>query len=381
MSLDPFEGAASLSDGDGEPALAVRHDDPLPENMSPEVWRALERATEQARIVFDGSADAGELRQFLVVVKGAVRRIITREAPGFEESAPTITPAIRVLDYVRRAFVDELRAEDPEEAQQAIHVLSALGHIQCALDRVNTTRGAEQVIEREALGLVIEVAHDMRSPLSAILFLVDMLRTGRSGAINALQERQLGIVYGAALGLSQLAGDLLDFVRGHSKLIDQHPVPFSVTEVFNSVRDIVQPMAEEKGVTIRLAPPDDDARLGLPLALNRVLLNLTTNAIKFAKEGEVIVTARQLADSRVEFSVRDSGRGIPMGVMGQLFQPFRKTEQEGTYAFSSTGLGLAICHKLVTAMGSELRVTTSPKQGTRFFFELDLPTAGKTVSQ
>ncbi|HET7565508.1 MAG TPA: HAMP domain-containing sensor histidine kinase, partial [Gemmatimonadaceae bacterium] len=307
--------------------VLVHARDTVPEDMSPEVWRALERATEQARIVFDGSAESTELREFLLAVKRAVHRIIAHEAPGFDE-ARAVPPAVRVLDYVRRAFIDELRAEDPEEAQHAIHVLSALGHIQCILDRVTSAQGAERIIEREALSLVVEVAHDMRSPLSAILFLVDMRRTGRSGAINALQERQMGIVYGAALGLSQLAGDLLDFVRGHARLIDQHPVPFSVSGVLNAIRDIVQPMAEEKGVSLQLVAPENDARLGLPLALNRVLLNLATNAIKFAKEGQVVVSARQLSPTRVEFSVRDCGRGIPMGVMGQLFQPFRKTEQE-----------------------------------------------------
>lgn len=233
------------------------------------------------------------------------------------------------------------------------------------------------VVERDAMELAVEVAHDLRSPLAAILFLVDMLRTGRSGAVTPQQERQLGIVYSAALGLSQLAGDLLDFVRGHERLIDSHPVPFSISGIMHAVRDILQPMAEEKDVRIQLVTPEHDARLGLPHALHRVLLNLATNAIKYASEGEVIVAARQCSATRVEFSVRDFGRGIPAAVVEQLFQPFRTTGRDGTCTFSSTGLGLAICHRLVTGMASELNVATSPEQGTRFWFELELPVAGE----
>lgn len=242
---------------------------------------------------------------------------------------------------------------------------------------MTTMPAAELGVEREALELVIEVAHDLRSPLSAILFLVDMLRTGRSGAVSPQQERQLGIVYGAALGLSQLAGDLLDFVRGEARLIDSHPIPFSVGTVLHGVRDILQPMAVEKGVRVQYITPEHDARLGQPHALHRVLMNLATNAIKYASEGEVIVAARELSATCVEFSVRDFGHGIPDTVMEQLFQPFRSTARDGARTFSSTGLGLAICHRLVAAMGSELAVTTSPEQGTRFSFELELPSAGE----
>ena len=105
------------------------------------------------------------------------------------------------------------------------------------------------------------------------------------------------------------------------------------------MRDIVQPIAEEKSLTVRLTPPEADFRIGHPVALSRVLLNLTTNALKFTAEGFVEVIARQTRPRRVEFSVRDTGRGIPPQSMATLFEPFRRRQKPGEYAFSGSGLG------------------------------------------
>jgi Signal transduction histidine kinase len=81
--------------------------------------------------------------------------------------------------------------------------------------------------------------------------------------------------------------------------------------------------------------------------LNRILLNLTSNAIKFSSDGVVTLGALQVSPTIVEFSVQDSGREIPAEVMEQLFRPFRRSDVRRTRTFSSAGLGLSICHKLI----------------------------------
>jgi signal transduction histidine kinase len=220
--------------------------------------------------------------------------------------------------------------------------------------------------------LVVEVAHDMRSPLTSILFLVETLRKGHSGPVNAVQERQLALVYSAAFGLSSIASDFIELARGGDQLIERTPVPFSIGELFHSVRDILIPMAEEKGLEIRLTPPPGDFRVGYPSALGRVLLNLATNAVKFTAAGFVSLAATQVAPARVRFTVQDSGPGIPEEIMAQLYEPVRRLNA-GTKSFSSAGLGLAICSRLVSKMNGGLRVESGPGVGTRFSFELDLP--------
>lgn len=228
----------------------------------------------------------------------------------------------------------------------------------------------------DGLELLVEVAHDLRSPLTSILFLAEALRGGQSGDVNDVQRRQLGIIYSAALSLISVASDVIELARGGDRIEDKELSPFSVTETLESVRDIAQPLAEEKGLMLRILPPTNDERLGYSVALSRVLLNLTTNALKFTEQGFVEIVARETDASRVEFSVRDTGNGIKPDVEARMFQPFRLAARaDRKHEFSGSGLGLAISRRLVEAMGSELQLETRPEWGTRFFFELFLPSA------
>lgn len=223
------------------------------------------------------------------------------------------------------------------------------------------------------LEFIAGVAHDLRSPLTSILFLAETLHSEKSGEVNDLQRRQLGIIYSAALGLVSVASDMIELARGGAGLTERRPIPFSITEILESVHDIVRPMAEEKGLRVQLFPPAVDQRLGYPLALSRVLLNLTTNGLKFTENGFVELSCRATSETRVEFSVRDTGKGYSAEAMENLYEPFRRSRDGKTFGFSGSGLGLAISRRLVTAMGSTLAVETRPRWGTRFHFELDLP--------
>jgi len=91
----------------------------------------------------------------------------------------------------------------------------------------------------------------------------------------------------------------------------------------------------------------------------------------------VEIRVEQRSRSRFEFVVRDTGKGIPPRVLTFLFQTFRRRDTPRDYSFSSAGLGLAICSKLISAMNSELHVDSDAESGTRFRFELELPIASK----
>ena len=225
------------------------------------------------------------------------------------------------------------------------------------------------------LDLVVEMAHDLRSPLTAIVLLAEALQRGQSGPVNETQQRELGLIYSAALSLSGTASDVIELARGSSRLLDRDAVAFSVAELFASVRSMVLPLAEVKRLEVRVVPPIPERRLGRGRALARVILNLATNAVRFADAGFVEIAARPLGPAGLEFSIRDTGPGIDPQTLQVLYQPFRKRAAALRHEFSSSGLGLAICRKLVRAMGSELRVETRAGWGTRFSFALDLPPA------
>ncbi len=224
------------------------------------------------------------------------------------------------------------------------------------------------------LELVVELAHDLRSPLTSILFLAEALQQGQGGSVTLEQGRQLGLIYSAALSLCATASDVLELARGGNRLVDRAPAAFSVAETFASVRSMIQPIAEEKRLALRLVHPVPERRVGHARALSRVLLNLATNAVKFTDTGFVELAARPIDSRRLEFSVRDTGAGIDPALLHAPYQPVRAAA-DGRHQFSSSGLGLAICRKLAKAMGTQLAVETRPNWGTRFYFEVDCPPA------
>lgn len=291
------------------------------------------------------------------------------------EGLPATLPWRRLHEALHSGFLQVIQTDLAHDldAKDALNAIFAFEEVRHALDRDLALRFASRLSGQDGADLLVEVAHDMRSPLGSILFLAERLHQGQSGAINPVQERQLGLIYSAAWGLSLLASDVIELARGGDRLVDHDPIQFSVAETMTSVFDIVKPMAEEKGLTVTCRPPEVDYRVGFPSALTRVLLNLTTNSLKFTVKGGVEMNARQIDYTHVEFSVTDTGRGIPASVLQTLFEPFRPRLAPGQYAFSSAGLGLSICQKLIHAMGGELKVETELEKGTRFSFVVDLP--------
>lgn len=255
-----------------------------------------------------------------------------------------------------------------------VRMLAAIERVRESLEQTDEPDCLGPLSGPQGLRLLSEVAHDLRSPLTSILTLAEALRRGQSGDVNEVQRRQLGLIYSAALGLSSTASDVTELAHGGDSLAEES-YPISINEIFESVQDIVQPMAEEKGLGVQLVVPSVDQRRGHGLALGRVLLNLTTNALKFTDEGFVELAARMDGAVTVEFSVRDTGRGMSADDLSRLYQVFRRDSGQGEYCFSGTGLGLVICRRLVRAMGSDLQVETDLGAGTRFYFKLDLPPA------
>jgi signal transduction histidine kinase len=258
--------------------------------------------------------------------------------------------------------------------QTILEVLAALEEYRGLLRPGGTEELAARLAEPDAFELVVELAHDLRSPLNSILFLSEVLRSGHSGPVTDHQWKQLGLVYSATLGIVSVVSDVMDLASEQKGTVIEDPSPFSIGSVFDSVQKMVGPMAEEKGISLEFRLPDYDRCLGTPGPLGRILLNLTTNALKFTDDGWVRVSAEKLGRSIVEFSVQDTGRGIREEEIGRLFQPFRKSPHRSGYFFSGSGLGLSIVKRLLAALGSELKIETTMGEGSRFSFRVELPT-------
>jgi len=280
------------------------------------------------------------------------------------------------------ALIDEVLnvPANDAEAGSALVVLRALmslrSHAETSSSGARASPGSDNLrasmAGAGAFELLVEVAHDFRSPLTSILFLAEALRDGHSGPVTEVQRSQLGLVYSAAFGLASIASDVMDLARREKDLIDDEAQPFSPAEVFRSVERMVRPIVEEKGLELRVVVPERWQLVGHPHALSRVLLNLTTNALKFTDEGSVEIGVKPVPHGRVEYYVQDTGRGISADEQQRLFQPFRRRserEQEGHY-FSGSGIGLSIARRLLRAMGSDVNLDATGERGTRFSFVL-----------
>jgi signal transduction histidine kinase len=311
----------------------------------------------------------------------AIGLAVDRRHPSYLlalEPRPPRLVTQRLLTLVHSELLRSWSEASSTSPLRLLRHLQALEAVRDALEHDVSEQFGAQLGGSNGLDFLVQIVHDLRSPLTSILFLAETLMEQRSGPVNERQHRQLGLIYSAAFGLSSLTSDTIELARGGDQLADDRLAPLSVTELLESVCDIVRPIAAEKGLTVSVTLPATDVRLGHALALRRVLLNLTTNALKFTERGSVTIGAVEQAPTRVGFSVRDTGPGINPEALASLFHPFRRSAKAGRYLFSGTGLGLALTRRLVRAMGSELYLETRPGWGTQFWFDLEVPPADLT---
>lgn len=321
-------------------------------------------------------SDLGEAKSSLEWLARSVDMACRGFVPDRRENASALSRYL--LDRLGSVLLSLVSDESSLDRSDTLRLLRGVDVVRRTIEPEWDRYFSSQLSGPDGLNLVVEVAHDIRSPLTSIRCLAETLERGQSGPVTEVQRKQLRLIYSASLGLSSMATDVIEIARRGDVLADGEPVPFSVAETLESVVDMVRPIAEEKGLVVRFEAPATDQRMGRPVGLSRVILNLTTNALKFTDEGSVEIVARATGLSRVEFSVRDTGHGISDEAMAILYKPFRRSSGRAGrsgHFFSGTGLGLAMCRKLLAAMGTELQVETSTGVGTRFFFDLELPPA------
>ncbi len=326
--------------------------------------------------------EALTLRARLDELGELVRQSRRLDSPVIEGSEHIDSVSRQLLDLLRRQVLLAAHAAgDAEGFAESHRLLMAIELLSITAESTATMGLPWMRHDANAKEVLAEVAHDMRSPLGAILFLVERVRSGQSGSVNEAQAKQLGLAYSAAFELNGLTSDLTELAHGGRRLTELDPMPFAISTIIHSVEALVRPIAEEKGLELVTFVPPRDVRIGNASALTRVLLNLCTNACKFTDAGRVVLSADVIDEDKIQFTVRDNGRGLP-DELAAAFSPSAVSARRGfaipaSRRFSSTGLGLAICSRLVTAMGGVISLAdTSPddtRSGTALTFTLRLP--------
>lgn len=208
------------------------------------------------------------------------------------------------------------------------------------------------------------VSHDFRAPLYSILSAAALLKSD-----SVPREESATAIQISAGTLLDFVNNLLDFARMESGRLTLNLQPFPLARPVKEVGQILKPQAERKGLLLRVQMENDlpATVIGDEQRLRRILLNLTGNAVKFTEKGFVEIKV-QRAGEGIEFSVNDTGPGIPEALRAKMFDPFA----QGEASRDGSGLGLAICRELTALMGGSLEVDTA-KTGSRFYFAITLP--------
>jgi protein-histidine pros-kinase len=218
------------------------------------------------------------------------------------------------------------------------------------------------------------MSHELRTPLNAIIGFTGTLLMKLPGPLNVAQEKQLGTVQSSAKHLLSLINDLLDLAKIESGKVELHAEPVACREVVQEVAASLRPQAEAKGLSldVSVAPPDLVVRADRR-ALSQILLNLTSNGIRFTEQGGVRLDVRRLEEGvqfLTEFAVADTGVGIQEADQAKLFQAFTQVGAPRKRRFEGTGLGLHLSQKLAELLGGRITFHSEFGRGSTFTLTL-----------
>ncbi|MDR1159113.1 MAG: transporter substrate-binding domain-containing protein [Syntrophomonadaceae bacterium] len=232
------------------------------------------------------------------------------------------------------------------------------------------TKAAEAAAKAKS-DFLSNMSHEIRTPLNAIIGMTEIAEK----AADISQMRSCNTrIKDASRYLLGLVTDILDMSKIEADKMELYPQPFSLPAILEQVKDMFLPRCQSKNIDFKLICDN------VPSFINsdgqrilQVIMNLLSNAVKFTPEnGRIDFTARQIGETdgkgvaALEFSVRDTGIGMTVEQQEKLFQSFQQGDNSIAAKYGGTGLGLAISKRIVSMLGGDIRVNSTPDQGSTF---------------
>lgn len=237
-------------------------------------------------------------------------------------------------------------------------------------------------LDRIRSEFVATVSHELRTPLTSILGEVEMLVDGDRGDLSSCQAHGVEAIARNGERLLRLIDDLLTLSHIETGALDLSREPTAVASLFETARAQIEPIVEGKAVRLRFeCCPEAGVVMVDEELIDRALLNLLTNAVKFTPAGGTVTVRAVRSDDDLVITVSDTGLGIPEDEQSRLFSRFFRSSVATRMAIQGTGLGLTIVKQIVVEHGGTISISSTPDVGTTVTVRIPAPDVGEIESE
>lgn len=344
---------------------------------------AIYQIQEAAGVLYTSYEGIGQYEKALALHKQFVSM---RDSAKTEENQRASLQQEYEYEYDKQKALDDQAFEQAKTRQQYISGGIGLGLLVVALlalllfQRLRSTRREKLLIEvakdkaeqseRFKERFLANMSHEIRTPMHAISGMVNILKRNQH---SEQQTPFLDAMGTSARNLLVILNDVLDLSKIEAGKLHIEQIPINPVEVAEQVIEMLRFKAEEKGLALSMTVEEDFPQQvqGDPTRLNQILTNLTGNAIKFTEEGSVRLHLQQHA-GQMQFSIVDTGIGIPEEKQGEIFGSFEQADDSTTRDYGGTGLGLSITRQLVELQEGTIALESEVDKGSTFRVSLPL---------